>query len=113
MTSLLNKDNFLWSEEAIEAFEQLKLAVTKPSVLSLPDFNQIFVIECDACGSGVGTVLMQSHKPLTFFSQTLKGKNLQLSTYEKDLLTLVITVKKNGDLICLGGHLLYILTITI
>ena len=37
---------------------------------------------------------MQNHKPIAFHSQALKGKSLALSTYEKELLALVVVVKK-------------------
>ena len=37
---------------------------------------------------------MQNQRPIAFHSQTLKGKALQLSTYEKELLALVIAVHK-------------------
>lgn len=37
---------------------------------------------------------MQEERPLTFFSQALKGRFLRLSTYEKEFLALVSTVQK-------------------
>uniref|UniRef100_A0A2N9HR88 Reverse transcriptase n=1 Tax=Fagus sylvatica TaxID=28930 RepID=A0A2N9HR88_FAGSY len=89
LTSLLKKDAFLWSEKAEKAFEELKAAVSQPPVLALPDFSKTFVIECDASGFGMGAVLMQDGRPLAYYSQALKGKNLFLSTYEKELLALV------------------------
>ncbi|XP_035544590.1 uncharacterized protein LOC118347985 [Juglans regia] len=79
---------------ATNSFNALKAAVTSPSVLALPDFTKAFVIECDACATNIGAVLMQDQRPLAFFSQALKGKNLILSTYEKELLALVLAVKK-------------------
>uniref|UniRef100_A0A2N9EMM8 RNA-directed DNA polymerase n=1 Tax=Fagus sylvatica TaxID=28930 RepID=A0A2N9EMM8_FAGSY len=36
----------------------------------------------------------QGGRPLAYYSQALKGKNLFLSTYEKELLTLVLLIKK-------------------
>jgi len=37
---------------------------------------------------------MQDHRPIAFHSQALKGRNLTLSTYEKELLALVVAMKK-------------------
>ncbi|KAF5468680.1 hypothetical protein F2P56_012817 [Juglans regia] len=62
LTLLLKRDAFKWSEAATNAFEELKKAVTNPPVLCLPDFNKQFIVECDACGVGVGAVLMQEQK---------------------------------------------------
>lgn len=53
-----------------------------------------FVIECDANGVDIVAVLMQNNRPIAFLSQALKGKHLSLSTYEKKLLALVVTVRK-------------------
>ena len=47
---LLSKEGFKWNEAAELAFTKLKEALTSPPVLSLPDFSQQFVIECDASG---------------------------------------------------------------
>ena len=94
LTALLKKDSFYWSNEAELAFHQLKDAMVKPLVLALPNFDHPFVVEYDAFGRGIGAVLMQHGRPIAYHSQTLKGKNLALSTYEKKLLALVIAVKR-------------------
>ena len=41
------------------AFRKLKEALTNPPILRLPDFSQRFVIEYDASGIGIGTILSQ------------------------------------------------------
>lgn len=68
MTKLLKKDAFVWFDCGTEAFNALKSIVTSPPVPALPDFSKEFVIECDACGIGVGVVLIQDQKPFAFLS---------------------------------------------
>lgn len=52
------------------------------------------MVECDALGSGLEAVLMQGGRTLAYLSQALKWKNLFLSTYEKEFLTLVLAIRK-------------------
>lgn len=94
LTCLLRKNVFSWNDKAQAAFEELKEAVVSPPVLRLPDFIKMFVVECDASGEALGAVLMQEGQPLAYFSQALKGRNLTLSTYEKELLAFVMAVRK-------------------
>uniref|UniRef100_A0A2N9H887 Chromo domain-containing protein n=1 Tax=Fagus sylvatica TaxID=28930 RepID=A0A2N9H887_FAGSY len=90
---MLRKNSFNWSEKAMASFEKLKVSMTQALVLALPNFSQQFVVECDASGSGIGMVLRQD-RPIAFHSQALHGKNLLMSTYEKEMLALVIGVLK-------------------
>lgn len=94
LTCLLRKNVFSWNDKAQAAFEELKEAVVSPPVLRLPDFIKMFVVECDASGEALGAVLIQEGQPLAYFSQALKGMNLTLSTYEKELQALVMAVRK-------------------
>ena len=63
-------------------------------MLRLLDFTQTFTIECDAYDTGLGAVLIQECHSIAFLSQALKGQALTLSTYEKELLSLVKAVHK-------------------
>ena len=42
------------------------------------DCTQIFIVECDALGNGVGVVLIHERRPISFESRLIKGKNLHM-----------------------------------
>jgi RNase H-like domain found in reverse transcriptase/Reverse transcriptase (RNA-dependent DNA polymerase) len=94
LTDLLKKNNFKWGEEAQQAFETLKTALSTTPVLKLPNFQQAFVVETDASHDGIGAVLMQEHRPVAYLSKKLGVKNQSLSTYENELLALYTAVTK-------------------
>ncbi|KAI9157091.1 hypothetical protein LWI28_016820 [Acer negundo] len=45
--------------------------MTTTLVLTLPDFNQPFVVETNACDTGIWVVLMQQGRPLAFISKKI------------------------------------------
>lgn len=94
LTLLTKKDSFVWTEDAAAAFSQLKTALCIAPVLALPLFDHQFVVETDACGHGIGAILMQNGHPLAYISRHLQGKQLHLSIYEKELLAVVYAVQK-------------------
>lgn len=54
LTNLSWKEGFKWSEEAREAFNQLKTTLTTAPMLAFPDFTIPFVVETDECDVGIG-----------------------------------------------------------
>jgi hypothetical protein len=51
------------------------------------------MVECDVCRVGIRVVLHQE-QPIAFLSQALQGTQLLLSTYENEMLALVVVVQK-------------------
>ncbi|KAK1694297.1 hypothetical protein QYE76_010994 [Lolium multiflorum] len=94
LTNLLKKKAFVWSAEAEEAFLALKKAMSTTPVLTLPDFSKQFVVETDACDSGVGAVLMQDSHPVAFLSKALSVHHRSLSIYENEFLALIMAVER-------------------
>lgn len=105
LTALTKKDGFLWSEEALKAFNDLKKALLSTPVLRLPDFSKPFVIECDASSDGVGAILSQQDHPVAYFSKGFSPSNRFKSAYDRELLALVLAVQKWSHYL-LGRHFL-------
>lgn len=97
LTSLLKKNSFIWDHKAPASFEKLKEALTQPLVLAMPNFHEEFIVECDASGGGIGAVLMQKGRPLAYLSQQLKGRAMLLKVYEKEMLAILLAIKKWGQ----------------
>jgi hypothetical protein len=94
LTTLLKKDQFVWSTVAEQAFLQLKKAMTETPVLAQPDFTHPFAIDTDACATGIGAVLMQQERAIAFLSKALGPKHQDVSIYEKEFLALIMAVEK-------------------
>lgn len=97
LTQQLKRDSFLWTAEADSAFQQLKRAMTEVPVLALPDFTQLFVVESDVSGFGIGAVLMQNQQPIAYFSQVISSRARDKSVYDRNLRPLC-WLSRNGPL---------------
>jgi hypothetical protein len=108
LTTLLKKNAFTWSPTIDQSFQALKETMCTTPILALPDLRKTFVLECDASGKGIGTILMQDDRPLDFTSKNMSERHLRQSIYEKEMLTNLHAV----DLWCsyLLGKLFQILT---
>jgi hypothetical protein len=94
LTNLLRQKTFNWNHMAQEAFDNLKVAMTRTPVLALPNFQLPFTVETYAYAEGIGAVLMQAGQPIAYLSKALGDKHRSLSIYEKEFLALIMAVEK-------------------
>ncbi|CAA7034278.1 unnamed protein product [Microthlaspi erraticum] len=93
ITDCIRVTPFVWTQEAEDAFTIIKHKLLTAPVLMLPDFSSPFVLHCDASKLGIGAVLSQNGRPITFFSEKLAGARGRYSTYDVELYAVVQAIK--------------------
>ena len=97
-----------WTPECENAFITMKRLIAKQVLLAYPDFNKKFTIYTDASDFQLGAVIMQEGKPLAFYSRKLTQAQRNYTTSEKELLSIVETLKEFRNILL--GYKLEIFT---
>jgi hypothetical protein len=94
MTSLLEKGReFKWDKKCQDSFDQLKERLMSTPVLVMPDLQKGFDIYCDACGQGLGCVLLQEGHVIAYASCQLRKHELNYPTHDLELAAVVHALK--------------------
>ncbi|XP_073273286.1 uncharacterized protein [Primulina huaijiensis] len=99
ISNLLTKDTqFEWTQKCENAFKKIiNLLITSP-ILQPPDWSLPFELMCDASDYAIGAVLGQRKegKPYAIYyaSRTLNSAQINYSTTEKELLSVVFALDK-------------------
>jgi ribonuclease HI len=94
MTELLKKGvKFVWSEECDKAFHTLREHLTLAPVLTQPDMSKPFEVFCDASGTGLGCMLMQENRVISYASRALRPHEKNYPTHDLELAAVVHALK--------------------
>ncbi|GJV86346.1 putative reverse transcriptase domain-containing protein [Tanacetum coccineum] len=81
------------SEKAEAAFQLLKQKLRSAPILALPEGSENFVVYCDASRKGLGAVLMQREKDISYASRQLKIHEKNYTTHDLELGAVVFDLK--------------------
>lgn len=94
LTQLTRKDvKFIWTEKCEAAFQELKQRLTTAPILVIPVRGGKLVVYTDACGTGLGAVLMQEGKVVAYASRQLKPHETRYPVHDLELAAIVFALK--------------------
>ena len=93
LRELLSKNNsWYWSSHHDQAFDQVKMELTRPTVLTMYDLEAEKKVSADASSFGLGAVLLQRHegegmwKPIAYGSRSMTETEGRYAQIEKEAL---------------------------
>ena len=84
---------FQWSNDCEKSFAKLITRLTTTPVLTLPEGSDGYVIYCDASRVGLGCVLMQRDKVISYASRNLMVHEKNYPTHDLELAAVVLALK--------------------
>ena len=95
LTSMTSKQaKWNWNTKCQKAFEKIKRIVSRETLLAYPNFNEPFEIHTDASKQQLGAVISQKKQPIAFYSRKLNSAQVNYTTTERELLSIVETLKE-------------------
>ncbi|GKE52943.1 retrovirus-related pol polyprotein from transposon 17.6, partial [Tanacetum coccineum] len=94
MTKLTQKGvKFNWGDKQEVVFQLLMQKLCSAPILALPEGSEDFVVYCDASHKGLGVVLMQREKVISYASRQLKIHEKNYITHDLELGSVVFSLK--------------------
>lgn len=84
-----NNVKFKWEDKHKKEFDELKEFILSDQVLAIYDPSKEVTIETDASKNGLGCVITQEGRPVSYASRTLSKSEIKFSQIEKELLAIV------------------------
>jgi hypothetical protein len=91
----LQKKNkkFVWTEKCVKEFQRLKEMLTTMSILKFPDMDKDFLVCTNTSKEGLGRVLMQDDRVITYISRKLRKHEENYAMHDLELLAIVYALR--------------------
>nr|GFB89513.1 retrotransposon protein, putative, Ty3-gypsy subclass [Tanacetum cinerariifolium] len=87
------KVKFEWGDKQEAVFQLLKQKLYSAPILALPEGSKDFIVYCDASNKGLGAVLMQREKVISYASRQLKVHEKNYTTHDLELGAVMLAFK--------------------
>lgn len=95
LRQLMKKDvSFIWNTAQQEAFNKMKEVLCKPPVLAYFNVNKPIIVSVDSSSEGMGCVIFQDSKSITYGSRALTQTGKLYSQIKKECLAIVYRCAK-------------------
>nr|GEV10408.1 putative reverse transcriptase domain-containing protein [Tanacetum cinerariifolium] len=84
---------FEWGDKQEAAFQLLKQKLSSALILALPEGSKDCIVYCDVSNKGLGAVLMQREKVISYASRQLKIHEKNYTTHDLELGAVVFALK--------------------
>jgi hypothetical protein len=94
ITELLKKGTkYCWSKDCDQEFQTLKKLLTTSPVLAQPDIAKPFGVYYDASDTGLGCVIMQEGRVISYSSRQLRCHEEHYPTHDLELAVVVMALR--------------------
>ena len=86
----LKQATWNWAEKHQKAFEHMKKAISRETLLVCPHFSELFVIHMDTSKVQLEAIIIEDNKPIAFYSRKLNPTQVYYTTTDRGLLSIAL-----------------------
>ena len=91
---LKKKAPIKWTDEMQQAFDKMRLLMAADALAAYPNHNKRFNVYTDASDLQLGACIIQEGRLVAYFLQKLTKSQQNYTTMEKEMLSIVATLKE-------------------